>query len=83
MTGKPDRVRVAVIQGAPLPFDTNSTVEKVVRMTGEAADQGAELVLLPEAYVGGYPWGLSFGTAVGGRSPAGRRTWERYWVPRL
>ncbi len=39
---------------------------------------GARLVLLPEAFVGGYPWGLAFGTAVGGRSPAGRRTWELY-----
>jgi len=29
--------------------------------------------------VGGYPWGLSFGTVVGGRSEAGRRVWERYW----
>jgi nitrilase len=45
----------------------------------EAAGDGAELVLLPEAYIGGYPWGLAFGTAVGGRSDAGRRTWERYW----
>lgn len=35
-------------------------------------------MVLPEAYVGGYPWGLRFGTAVGGRSEAGRRVWERY-----
>jgi nitrilase len=48
-------------------------------MTAAAASDGAELVLFPEAYVGGYPWGLAFGTSVGGRSEAGRRTWERYW----
>jgi len=55
-------------------------VDAVCARTAEAAAEGAKLVLLPEAYVGGYPWGLSFGTAVGGRSEAGRRTWERYWA---
>jgi nitrilase len=48
-------------------------------MTARASAEGAELVLFPEAYVGGYPWGLAFGTAVGGRSDAGRRVWQRYW----
>ena len=28
--------------------------------------------------MGGYPWGLAFGTVVGGRSEAGRRTFGRY-----
>ena len=59
-------VRVAVVQAAAVPFDTEGAVDKVYAMTAEAAAQGAELVLFPEAYVGGYPWGLSFGTAVGG-----------------
>jgi nitrilase len=80
MSSAPETVRVAVIQGAPVPFDLEGTVEKVVRLTREAGEKGAELILLPEAYIGGYPWGLAFGTAVGGRSPAGRRTWERYWA---
>ena len=72
-------VRAAVVQAAPAPFDRAGAVDKVLERTAEAAAGGAELVLFPEAYVGGYPWGLAFGTAVGGRSPAGRRTWERYW----
>ena len=75
----PTTARVAVVQAAPVPFDTAATVDKVVALTREAAGQGAQLVLFPEAYVGGYPWGLAFGTAVGGRSDPGRRTWERYW----
>ncbi len=74
-----DLVKVAVVQASPLYFQRQESVEKVSRMTREAADGGAELVLFPEAYVGGYPWGLVFGTAVGGRSPEGRRVWERYW----
>jgi nitrilase len=74
-----DTVRVAAVQASPMFFDTPAAVEKVCAQTAEAVGQGARLVLFPEAYVGGYPWGLAFGTAVGGRSDAGRRTWERYW----
>ena len=74
-----ETVRVAVVQAAATPFDCEAAVGKVCAMTAQAAEKGADLVLFPEAYVGGYPWGLSFGTAVGGRTDAGRRVWERYW----
>ena len=72
-------VRAAVVQAAGHPFDGDAAVEEVVAKTTEAAAEGAGLVVFPEAYVGGYPWGLAFGTAVGGRTPEGRRAWERYW----
>ena len=71
-------VRVAVVQAAPIPFDLDATVGRVVKGIEESAELGAELILFPEAFVGGYPWGLAFGTAVGGRSPAGRRVFGRY-----
>jgi nitrilase len=80
MSSSSDKVKVAVVQASPRYFDREGSVEKVIHMTQEASEAGAGLVLFPEAYVGGYPWGLAFGTAVGGRSPAGRRTWERYWA---
>lgn len=72
-------VRVAAVQAAACPFDTNRAVEMVCSMTAEAAKEGSRLILFPEAYVGGYPWGLAFGTAVGGRSEVGRRAFGRYW----
>lgn len=75
----PRTVNAAVVQASPALFDLDATLEKVARLTVEAGAGGADLVLFPEAFVGGYPWGLAFGTAVGGRSPAGRRTWQRYW----
>ena len=76
---QPSSVRAAVVQASPTPFDTRAAVDKVCSMTRDAAAEGAGVVVFPEAFVGGYPWGLAFGTAVGGRSDAGRRTWERYW----
>ncbi|MFN2324222.1 MAG: nitrilase-related carbon-nitrogen hydrolase, partial [Trueperaceae bacterium] len=54
-------------------------IDTIAAMTADAAGQGARFVLFPEAFVGGYPWGLAFGTAIGGRLPEGRRGWERYW----
>ena len=74
------QVKAAVVQATPVLFDREATVEKACRLTSEAAAQGAELVLFPEAFIPAYPRGLSFGTVVGSRSPAGRRTWERYWA---
>ncbi len=72
-------VRAAVVQASPVPFDTDAATDRAVERIRESASRGAQLVVFPEAFLGGYPWGLRFGTAVGGRSPAGRRTWERYW----
>jgi nitrilase len=74
------QVKVAVVQAAPVLFNRAATVDKVCRLAGDAASQGAELVLLPESFIPAYPRGLSFGTVVGSRSPEGRRTWERYWA---
>lgn len=70
--------RVAVVQAAPSFFDPDAAIDTVAERTAEAAASGARLVLFPEAFIGGYPWGVRFGTAVGGRSPEGRRAFERY-----
>ncbi|MEW5873075.1 MAG: carbon-nitrogen hydrolase family protein [Chloroflexota bacterium] len=74
-----DKVKVAVVQAAPALFDWQASVEKAVRLTQEAAGQGAQVMLFPEAFVPAYPRGLAFGTVVGSRSPQGRLTWQRYW----
>jgi len=74
-----DRVKVAVVQSAAILFDCQATTEKACRLIREAAEQGAQLVLLPEAFISAYPSGLSFGTVVGHRTLEGRQVWERYW----
>ena len=70
---------VAAVQAASVPFDREATIKKALRLIREAAATGAKLVLFPEAFVSGYPSGLSFGTVVGKRSNLGRRLWGRYW----
>lgn len=70
---------VAVVQDAPVLVDWRATVDKAARLIGEAAALGAGLVLFPEAFVTGYPRGLSFGCTVGHRTAEGRRLWQEYW----
>jgi nitrilase len=80
MTTHASTVKVAVVQAAPVLFDRTATVAKTCLLAAEAADQGAKLILFPEAFIPAYPRGLTFGTVIGSRSAEGRRTWERYWA---
>ena len=76
--GKPAAVRAAVVQAGAVPFDPDACVEKAVRLVGEAAARGAKVVVFPEAFVPGYPKGLSYGLVVGARDPAGREEFRIY-----
>jgi nitrilase len=60
-------------------FDLAATIEKVRVLTAEAAAQGAQIVVFPEAFVSGYPKGLDFGARVGSRTIEGRRMFRRYF----
>ena len=72
-------VTVAVVQAAPVLYDRDATVAKTCALTAAAAANGARIILFPEAFIPAYPRGLGFGTVVGSRTDAGRRTWQRYW----
>ena len=71
--------KVAVAQVGSVLFDTAKTFEKVERYAREAASGGARLLVFPEALLGGYPKGITFGATVGSRSPEGRDWFRRYW----
>ena len=72
-------VRVAVIQAAPVLFDIKKTLNKTGELIREAAENGADLILFPEAFIPAYPRGLSFGVKVGSRNEEGRDLWKKYW----
>ena len=71
-------VRVAAVQATPVILDAEATVEKAVRLIGEAAAQGARLVVLPEAFVPVYP-GNSWGKHAAGFGGFDE-LWERLWA---
>src|SRR5215468_2774572 len=72
-------VRAAVVQSAPVLFDTPRTLDKLADLTADAARQRAELTVFPEAFVGGYPKGHDFGVSLGLRTSEGRDEFRRYF----
>jgi nitrilase len=66
-------VRVAAVQATPVILDADATTDKAVRLLGEAAGQGARLVVLPENFIALYPsnsWA---------REAAGFAGWDEFW----
>ncbi len=54
--GGRSKVKVAVVQTAPVYLDREKTVEFACRKIAEAASQGAELVAFTETWLAGYPY---------------------------
>ena len=70
--------KVAVVQIASNPNDSMATAASVAEKLHEVAAAGARLAVFPEALVGGYPKGASFGAPIGMRRPEGRAAYARY-----
>ncbi|HDR4738447.1 TPA: carbon-nitrogen hydrolase family protein [Bacillus cereus] len=79
MKNQKSNVRVAVVQAASVIMDREASTEKAISLTLEAGNQGANIVVFPEAFLPAYPRGLTFGATVGSRSSEGRKDWLRYW----
>ena len=71
-------VRIAAVQATPVILDAEATVEKAVALMGEAASDGARLVVLPECFVALFPgnaWARSAAAFAGWDE-----LWERMWA---
>jgi nitrilase len=56
-------VKVACVQAEPVILDRDATVDKLVRLAGETAGEGASLLVFPEAFIPVYPsstWAKAF-----------------------
>ena len=71
--------KLAVVQAAPVMFQRQSCVEKALDLIAKAAEMGAELIVFPELFIPGYPYGMTYGFTVGHREEAGRQDWKAYY----
>ncbi|KAK1398622.1 Bifunctional nitrilase/nitrile hydratase NIT4A [Heracleum sosnowskyi] len=71
-------VRATVVQASTIFYDTPATLDKAERLLAEAASYGSQLVVFPEAFVGGYPRGSNFGIIIGNRTEKGKEEFRKY-----
>lgn len=70
--------KAAVAQIASVPDDALASAKKAADAIRTAAAEGARLIVFPEAFLGGYPKGASFGCPIGMRRPEGREAFVAY-----
>lgn len=73
-----NKLLAAVVQASPIAGDTRETVSKAAGRIGECGKLGAQLVVFPEAFIGGYPKGADFNIFIGARTPEGRAEFAAY-----
>ena len=74
----PKILKLAVSQSRTLAT-TAETLDALAATAKAAAAQGIDLILFPEAYIGGYPRGCTFGGSVGIRTAHGRDQFLAYF----
>ena len=70
---------VAALQIGSRPEGKAATLYAVLAYEERIKASGAGLVVMPEALLGGYPKGETFGTYLGYRLPEGREAFQRYY----
>ena len=70
---------IAALQLGNDPKSTAATLDKILAYDQDIRESGCDLLVMPEALLGGYPKGADFGPRVGYRSSAGREEFLQYW----
>ncbi|NLY09283.1 MAG: carbon-nitrogen hydrolase family protein [Tissierellia bacterium] len=71
--------KLALVQAAPVLFESMASTEKAISLIEEASKKDVELIVFPELFVPGYPYGMTFDFTVGSRKEPGRIDWKYYY----
>lgn len=74
------RITVAALQIGSHPDGKTETMKSILGYEEAIRASGAKLVVMPEALLGGYPKGATFGTYLGYRLPEGREAFQAYFA---
>ena len=75
-----ETITVACVQAEPVVLDRAATIEKLGRLTAEAAARGASLVVFPETFVAAYPSSSWAKALAGWANPAAKAAFA--WLAR-
>lgn len=79
MTSPKQTVRASIAQCGSVLYDPANTLTKLRHFATLAKERDhSDLVVFPEAFLGGYPKFSTFGASVGTRTDAGRAEFARY-----
>ncbi|GAB3624235.1 nitrilase [Mariniluteicoccus endophyticus] len=71
--------RIGALQIGSRPEGTGFTLEHILTFESQIKSENLDLVVMPEAVLGGYPKGEGFGTLLGYRMQDGREAFARYF----
>jgi len=71
-------LKIGAAQVGTCLFDAAATWAKFEDYLARAKTAGLDLIVFPEAFIGGYPKGIDFGVSVGARSVEGREQFRLY-----
>lgn len=74
------KARVAALQLGSSPEGSQVTLARVLAYESDIKAERLDLVVMPEALLGGYPKGEGFGTLLGYRQQQGREAYARYFA---
>lgn len=70
---------IAALQIGSGSKGTRETLDRILTFETEIKQSNCDVLVMPEAILGGYPKGSDFGTRVGYRTDEGREEFLRYW----
>lgn len=74
-----DLKTISVLQVGSSLEGTKATLDKTLGYEDEIKNAGCDIIVMPEAILGGYPKGENFGTQLGFRQESGRDTYQKYY----